>query len=647
MYSYLIDHYQIKKMSFNLDIQLKYASTNYSPAEYNPYIKCYLDGRFHKKNTTDVSLIDGSTKSVALSGTLRNGFKITTTTALCFASIAWRANESGSPCPMDTGVAHIEFGDIEREIKQNGRFDRIVPLKMYTVDQYQKAELHVVIHELGAELEPSLIGANGTTDYAPVNSYINTVLQQEQQMEETFGSQTSNMRIPYDYSESGMQSTGGMPLPAVAFLMGEIPESNDHYWVNALGTVMSRDGLKIEDWNRLNIKGRARATIHTLCYEAQYLDYIGDTVDRNTVRKSVPTESNARYGVGARYTPYNPQLVTPCENFGGELNAGDCEDLAFVNLSGTNSLIDHTFEKNCPHRSIMLEMQKIAEQYVDPLSLDVVRGAQVADQVDNFGAHMNDNYIPVPKFKEWLSTTREGRLLAKELNWPEAHPEADHLPFLVGEGTGMYECYGLDHPQVELMQYVYTCGSLEGFKKPITRQPGKSGGFMHGSLVGMTDYFYRRGAKHPMSFWYGKVQPAGKISRGVKYEDMMNEAATNSVAIKVHPPVTPAIMAQIEELTLRRIPRDPLILSNLPKDARRRHNSKLDFVCKSIARLHRSVGSHHKKVSVYVRPHQLLPGVAERIVGDFTAKERIWKVEYKLEEITDDMFGYRMDVYVQ
>jgi len=195
------------------------------------------------------------------------------------------------------------------------------------------------------------------------------------------------------------------------------------------------------------------------------------------------------------------------------------------------------------------------------------------------------------------------------------------------------------------MQYVYTCASLEGFKKPITRQPGKSGGFMYGSLVGMTDYFYRRGGKTPMSFWYGKVHPDGKISRGVKYEDMMCGSENRGIAIKVHPPVTPPIMAQIEELTLRRIPRDPLILSPLPSTSRRRHNSKLDFICKSIAKLNRQQGSPHQKVPVFIRPHQLLPGVTERIVEDFTGKTRIWKVDYQLEEITDDLFGYRLEVY--
>jgi hypothetical protein len=612
---------------FTLDIQLKYASTNYSPAEYNPFIKCYLDGRFHRK-PTDVSLIDGSTKKVSLSGTLREGYKITTTTALCFYGVAWRANESGFACPMDSGVAHIEFGDIECEIKRNGKFDRVVGLKMYTVGQYQKAELHVVIRELNVVVEPSHIAGNvGIAE--SVESYISAVMGMEQNLGETFGDATNGMRIPYCYSEVGMQSTKGQPLPAVAFLMGEIPVSNDYYWHNALSVVLQRDDLDVTDWYRLNIKGRARSVIHVLCYEAQYLDYIGDSVDRNT-----PTGR------------YDPQKVTPCENFGGELNSADCEDSGFINLSCTNALIDHVFSKTCEHYDIMIEMQTIANQYIDPLNLDVVRGAQVADQVESLGAHANCNYIPIPKFRKWLSRTREGRLIAKELNWPERHPEEDDLPFLVGEGTGLYECLGIENPRMDLMSYVYSCPSLEPFKKPITHQPGKPGSFMLGSLVAYTDYFYRRGSRVPMGFWYGNAN-GSKITRGVRYETMMSEREEDSsIAIVLHPPVTGPIMAQMEEYTLRRLPRDPLILSPLKSDSKRHHNSKLEFICKSIAKLNRTPSSLHNKVPVFIRPHQLLPGVAEHIVEDLTKRTRVWKVDYNLEEITDLIFGYKMEIFV-
>ena len=627
---FLLDPSEKKMQQFSISFQIKYASTNFSPLEVNPFVKCYLDGRF-KRQAKNVSLIDGGIRNVTLTGTLKEGHSITTTTALCFASIAWRPNETRAACQMDTGVCHIEFGDIEREIKMNGRFCRTVPFKMNTVDQYQKAELLVNINELNLPKGiDSLISSpiNRINAAEHMSSYENNVMQQEQQMEETFGPQTSNMRIPYDYSESGMQSTS-VPLPAVAFVVAEVPESNDHYWVNALKTVMSRDGLKMADWHRLNIKGKARATIHTICYEAQYLDYIGDTLDRNVRGKR-----------------YNPQLVTPCENFGGNLlGSGDCEDLGYINMSDTNSLGDHVFANDCDHRDIMLEMQKIAEHYVDPLSLDVVCGAQVSDKVENYGAHCNANYIPAGKFREWMSKTREGRLIAKDINWPQEFEGSDQLPFLVGEGTGMYECYGVFNPLTPIMSYIYTCPSLEGFKKPIIHEPGKPGQFMKGSLVGLTDYFYKRGAQTPMSFWYGKVQSGGKISRGISYDEMMVNGDSPNVAIRPHPPVSSAIMALIEEYTLRRIPREPLILTKIPKDARRSHNSKLDFICKSIDQLHREKGSENDFVSVYIRPHQLLPGVCEKIVSDFTAKSRIWRVNYVLEQITDSLWGYRLNVF--
>jgi hypothetical protein len=92
--------------------------------------------------------------------------------------------------------------------------------------------------------------------------------------------------------------------------MSETPKSNDHYWENAFTTVMDRDGLRPKDWERLNMTGKARAAVGTVCYIAQYLDYIGDTVDKNVK--------------GRRY---DKNLVVPYENFGDALamSGGDCE----------------------------------------------------------------------------------------------------------------------------------------------------------------------------------------------------------------------------------------------------------------------------------------------------------------------------------
>jgi len=184
---------------------------------------------------------------------------------------------------------------------------------------------------------------------------------------------------------------------------------------------------------------------------------------------------------------------------------------------------------------------------------------------------------------------------------------------------------------------------LEGFKKPITRKKGDPGNFFVGSLVGLTDYFYKRGASTPTSFWYCNVEK--NMSRGASYADMMNRP--NNVAIKLHPPVDRAIMAEMAEKTLRRLPPLPLILTpGLPENAKRRHNSHLELICKTIAKLNRPKGKMHQRVPIYVRPHQINSVLAKRIADDFTRLKRVWKVDYKLEQITDGIFGYRMQVYV-
>jgi hypothetical protein len=492
---------------------------------------------------------------------------------------------------------------------------------MYTADCLEKAQIEISIKKLDCDFKPEPLGAAMIS--ASITQYVNSTLQMEQQMEETFGPQTSNMRIPYDYSESGIQSTNNVPLPAVAYIMAETPKSNDLYWENAFITIMKRDSLKPEDWERLNIIGKARVGVLVVCYLTQYLDYIGDTVDRNVKGKK-----------------FDPNNVKPYENFGDALGMGsaDCEDDACAIIETYNAFIIHIFKPNGQYYKIMVEMQRITRKFLPLLSLDVVRGAQVSDRTQNYGAHMNVNFFPQEMFRKALESTREGRLLSKNLPWDSDDP-IEGLPFLVGEGTGMYEPYGVENPLLPIMGYVYQCQSLEGFKKPITRKPGQTGNFFVGSLVGLMDYFYKRGTKTPHSFWY---TTDGK--RGASYEDMMNNP--ERVGIKIHPTVSASVMSEMAEKTLRRLPPEPLILSPLAKDAKRRHNSVLNHISKTVEQWNRPKGNMYQKVPVYVRSHQLSTEIGNQIISDFKKLGRIWKVDYELEEITDKIFGYKMDVYV-
>lgn len=607
-----------------VNLEVTYVQSHLSPAEKHPQVRCFLDARFDREPTTIQLDAVGKTYATTVSGRLVKT-AIPPSTALCLASMAWRPNSSGTPCLLDTGVAHVTFAEIAKGILSTGAFEKDMHMIMHTAQGLDKGTLRIRVTGIqGVKIkDPSIIGHELCTQKEAVpliTAYINDTIGTEQAMRDTFQG-TQNMRIPFDFSESGIQTTLNTPLPAVAFVMSETPKTNALYWENAFETIMRRDGLSRADWSRLNKTGKARAAVLTICYAAQYMDYVSDTVDRNT-----------------HIQRYSRQLVMPYENFGDALamNSGDCEDLGAVELQCYNAL--QTIECSGELR----EIQLLARQYVPPLSLDVVRGAQVSDQVNKYGAHMNDNFVPLETFCKWLDRTREGRQVAKTL--PIDDVESD-LPFLVGEGTGMYEPYGYDNPLIEIMGYVYQAPSLEAFKKPILHRKGEPGSFFVGSLVGMTDYFYKRGQTAPMSFWYCTQQENGELTRGASYADMMNES--ERVCIKVQPMLSRKIMSTVEEAVLRRVPPKALILSKMDAPASRTRHSVLDKVSRAVQRLQRTPGPVHQKVPVYVRPHQLNAQSAAAMIGDFTTLRRVWKVDYELEQITDSLWGYRMEIYVQ
>lgn len=615
--------------TIRIPLKLTFVESNLSPAESHPQIKCYLDAHFDREAVTIQLDRVGATYNVEVSGSSSLG--LNPQRALCFASMAWRPNASGSPCLQDTGVAHITFGEIAEGLSQGGSFEKDCPLLMHTAQGYNKGTVRIHIDKVIGVRFDNHLGVTIESSCVPlINGYINETLQEEQGMPETFQG-TENMRIPFDYSEAGIQTTHGTPLPAVSFVLTETPKTNDGYWKNAYETIMARDGLAPEDWTRLNLAGQARATILMVAYAAHYFDYVSDTVDRNT-----------------RFAQYSARLVEGYENFGDALamaGSGDCEDLGKVIKQAMNAFIGHTFPQDW---STHKRMQAIAREYLPILSLDVVRGAQVADQVEHYGAHMNDNFPSQYKFRQWLGRTREGRKFLQtlpserkgEVSLTEA--ECEDLPFLVGEGTGMYEPYGYENPLLPLMAYVYRAPSLAGFKKPILHKKGEPGSFFVGSLVGLTDYYYRQGAHAPLGFWYCSKQ-GSKLSRGVSYADMMNDG--ENVAVKVQPLVPRSMMPTILEAISRRVPPDPLTLNPGTHAGRKRH-SVLERVCKAVEGFQRAPGSIHNKVPVYIRPHQLDASAANAMIGDFSRLERVWKVAYHLEEITDKMWGYRMEIFV-
>lgn len=607
---------QHTKIQFNL----QWTHDNTSPEEKQPIVKCYLDARWDREPTT-IHLVKGGPQAVTVNGKISTKVKnLPPLAAIGFASFAWRKNECGNPCLMDTGTTHIFLTDVVNQLKKAPTYTTELKFRLHTVQGYEKGAVKVTFNredfQLGLEVS-NYVG----NEFEQIGNlsvdYINSTYQQGQQMRDTFRG-TERMRMPYDMSESGVESTGGKPLPAAAYVLSEIPKSNIGYWCNAYETVMKRDELNPKEWNRLNLVGKARATILTITYMSQYLDYIGDSIDRNV-----------------RGQAYQKELVEPTENFGDPLTtySGDCEDLATGELQVYNAFTTFNFPKDEPRWK---EMQQLASYYIPPLSLDVVNGQQV-NNVSSLGAHMNDNFIPLHQFRDAMPV--EGR---DELPWNDANfpPEFKTLPFMIGEGTGMYEPLGTNNPVAAQMAYVYRCPSLEGFKKPISHKVGQVGSFFVGSLEGMTDYFYRRGHYAPLTFWYADRNRGN--SRGVSYTDMINKP--ESLAIVPQPFISKKLMNHVEEVIKLRVPPKPLYLKEHHK---REKNKHLDALCEGIAQLKREPGPPYQRVPVYVRPHQINAVQGSKILTDFKKLDRIWKVDYQLENITDEIWGYRMLVYVK
>lgn len=616
------------EISFRLD----YIKSNLSSAEHSPSVKVYLDSGF--KRTPELVPLKrvGTSHKITVSGVGQpEGVS-----ALCFASMACRNNEFGNACLLDTGVRHITFDEIAEGLKKNDVFVKEIDMLMHTAENFNKGTYKITITKDGFKTPGFRAHVGALVLPKPeairelLYGYAESVMQIEQSMQEHFEG-TDRMRMPFDYSESGIQSTNGAPLPAIAYVMAEVPGSNTHYWENAFETVMRRDGLKPQEWHRLNTTGKARTTILTMCYIAQYLDYVSDTIDTNIGRS------------------YNVQNVKPYENFGDALAmlSGDCEDLGCAILQCHNSFLQHKFPKG----SVYEEMQQIASHYIPPLNLDVVQGAQVSDDgVQHLGAHMNDNFVPVGMFRKWLENTREGRQVSATLPWPtlSGQVKPEELPFLVGEGTGMYEPLGFQYSLMPIMAYVYRAPSLEMFKKPILHKKGETGPFFVGSLIGMTDYFWRRGANAPTGFWYRTKDPkTGAFKRGVTYADMMSEHHQENISIMLHPEPERQVMQVVNEAVSRRVPPRDLVLTPGAGEAHKwKSHPLLDRLVADVASFKRAKGPATQYVPVYVRPHQLTRESVAHIGADMRKLDRVWKVDYQLEEITDEIFGYRMAIYV-
>ena len=597
--------------TININVSVSLLKDEFSPHEKDPEIRVFLDSRF-KRTPVTVGL---NAQNINISGKINKKTKeLPYTTTLVFSAFAWRTNNYNNKCLVDVGVCMLYLDDIvNKNIKS---FD--VPLLMHTANDYEKGVLRININSHDMQnIKVSQIQSVETD----LSKYINSTVQIEQRMKDTMRG-TERMRIPLDYSESGVHN--GYAMPSDAYILSETPVINTRFLENAYVTVLKRDMLVHEQWSTINKQGKARTTGLICCYVAQYLDYKSDDIDKNKKNQK-----------------YIQSLVAGYENFGSGLVTfdDDCDGLGTAIHQTYNALVEHSIDKKSPYYDALIEVQQIAKQYIPLLSLDVVNGAQVSDKQAPLGAHMNVNFMPIHEFRECVGKRIFDQQLSRAL--PEVIDE--ELPFMIGEGTGKLECLGYDNKLLPLYSYVYRLRSLQSFKKPISRTRTNGGSFLVGSLTALTDKFIRKGVNIG-SLTYATKQKDGTLTRGLLYNDMINER--DDIAIILHDKITNKDMNVMKEATMMRDPPHPLTLSE-GSHKEREKNEHLDYIVSYIANIKRPKGKNvASRVPIYIRPHQINKDISHQMAYELANLRRVWKVSYSLEKITDEIWGYEMLVFV-
>jgi len=608
--------------TITLSFNIKWVAENLSPAETKPQLRVYFDNRLVRTATT----VEHSERQIesSITGKISGLKQIPHTLHVGFAAFAWRDNDQGAPCLQDIGTNHLQLLDIKEQMDLKGVFEHKIPLVMHTVNGLDPKE-HVLFNVTSLDMDglefthPNINAEFHLNNVLNISKqYVESTIQREQQMEETFGD-TSRIRVPYNISEDGLEISKGHPIPAISFAMTEIATANIHFYENAFNNTMKRDGLVSSDWDRLNIEGKARTMALIMCNMIQTFDYVSDTVDKNDATG-----------------PYDKSKVVGYESFGNGNVSGslDCEDGGKGIDQVRKTFISLEIP---PEKKQLVEVQQIANLYLSCLSLDAVRGAAVGDNEAHIGAHMNENFIPIPMFRKWLERTREGKLLSRKLPWPVVPKEYQDLPFMIGEGTGMYEPLGYEDQNSNAHSYVYQMRSLSPYRKPIPHVKGKSTEFFIGSLTGLTDYFISQG--HNIgTFSYATKQPDGSITRGAYYSDMLND--NDNVVIMMQDKVPKPVMSMIKEVISIRVPPEPLVFTPDLKDPKK-SNQDLEYVVKSVKNLNRTTQSRELiSVPVYIKDYQINREHAQEMVSEIQRLEHIVDASYHEERYSDKFYGY-------
>lgn len=673
---------------------LQYANQQ-SQAQVDPEVFCYLSQPV-KGCGVDVSLpLDNSKEvtQVRLESYLPLGAQLPADTELCFFATGMRPNEFGALCRVPSGIARVSLALLATHARES--IELVVPLKVpsdqnrvtghlklsTTAKQVQIAsgirwssdpvpvarkiaqqiaDEALVARIAGADVAKAMEASKRSPVEQEMVDYIEGVIRTGLAMPNTWG-ETNNVRIPIYYGDYGMINQAA-PLPAAAYFICQVPESNLRFWTEGLDDVLKRKGLVVHDLDRMTLQEQADVMVTLNCRLTWALDYIADINDGN--KRAVRATPGFIGATVAR--PYNTALVDNGENFSeaGRCGCGDCEDLSRF----TGAQVWAAFLAADFHTVPSLKrLQEIGHQYVVIMSLDSVMGAAVGDGKRKMGAHLKSNYLPA----KWLKSRMDkaaadlrplvgakyghvGEAVKGQaaLPWKPFAEWADQLEVLIAEGTGAYEPRDwqndpLHNARVAVGQAMPTMDQI--MKHPLVHIKGSESGFFLGSMEGFTSYFFEQGA-NVGGFWLGYTEPGCvTMTRGVSFDEIVTKS--DRISVLAHPPLSDTVMAHVRNALRVAVPPKPLVLTEQGIASQSKTCAKLDelarFCSKQLGRSIAQAASEAVPVPYFVRDHQLTDAAMAALKDEMQRSQRIVGVAYTVEHLTDWCHLYRTGVYVK
>lgn len=652
-----------------IDFDLQYVECDLADERFenHPVVQLYLSRQFDRRATTggQVSIpLDehhlGKVYSGTLSGTLsRKHNGIPSMSAIGIRSYAQHREDHGHPCFVNVGTSHAYMGNVISEYQQKGSYNHKHDLLMRTTvvgvnSQVKKGVVRIKVKAIRVGH-----GINGLDDtasplQAPIaqteqllSSYIQQTIQIEQQLPDVIDGM-SRIRAPMDISQEGIESTGDAFLPIAAFAMREIPETNEAFYENALTMVMRRRNMQREQFKTLSQHEKVRLLGCVLGHAVQSFDYIGDAVELSN-----------------RNNPYSRRQKVGDEEFSDAFFTigGDCEDTAlstYINKQG--------FENTPLVNKDLKELQRLSKKYVSLLTLAVVHGAKAGDHTEQVGAHMYHVMVPEHQMREGLQRTGPGRQMLAQMGPMEAYKGKSpfvnastsgarsthattlkNLPPISVEGTGVIDPLGYKDPIIEKRRYLaqhmtaYTWAKTE-----IPHEEQGESGFYYVDVSGVTSHYIDQGVNIG-SFWYGTVDPEHHqytgMKRGVLYTDRLKDS--NRFALMPQPPMSKQIMDVIEAANALQPPPRPLTL-HYDQDMGPDTHPLLDDLCQHVESLGRDAsGAGTDSVDLYILPSQLTRQEIEEMKSNANEADRLVKAAYVKENVTNDIWIYRVQLYIK